>query len=331
MLSRLRFASFQDKLRGLREQEAEEAIRIEGCRTRPLGRDRHGRYYFRLPGDSGKVFVGPASKNPSNGGEEYGIDVGGNVAADRTNLLLPPDPAANDLGVYEREDDLEALVAWLNESGRREGPLRAALLRAFPHLRSKTSSAVTATERAAGATGVGGLGEIARTVEIAGVTVDDGAGKFAAEDVIQEEETPEYRAKGKGKGKAQCSISGETATRGAVKGDDGRKGCNGNAGGSCDGGTRANGGEARSGSPALSTSTASPASSAAADGGDDRAVLAGPSRNRELLQLLEDGLVELELVLNPPGSGNTVVAPASEVVIEFDHDGKVQKVRGRRG
>lgn len=47
----------QHKLRSLREQAVEEAIRLGGYQTTALGRDRHGRAYLRFPGDPRRVFV----------------------------------------------------------------------------------------------------------------------------------------------------------------------------------------------------------------------------------------------------------------------------------
>ncbi|CAN0471523.1 unnamed protein product, partial [Laminaria digitata] len=54
------------------------------------------------------------------------------AGAAATCSMLPRRPVTEDMTVYENDGDLEALVSWLNESGQREGPLRAALLRAFP-------------------------------------------------------------------------------------------------------------------------------------------------------------------------------------------------------
>ncbi|CAN0514777.1 unnamed protein product, partial [Ectocarpus sp. 12 AP-2014] len=141
----------QHKLRGLREQAVEEAIRLGGYQTLPLGRDRHGRFYYRFPGDSRRVFVShPVREGKGDGldiavSEATGADGGGGGDAKATGVaaaqpswrkLVPspggPAPAEEDLMVYENDGDVDALVAWLNESGQREGPLRAALLRAFP-------------------------------------------------------------------------------------------------------------------------------------------------------------------------------------------------------
>ncbi|CAN0471539.1 unnamed protein product, partial [Laminaria digitata] len=60
----------QHKLRGLREQAVEEAIRLGGYQTLPLGRDRHGRFYYRFPGDSRRVFVSRAFREGDEGSED---------------------------------------------------------------------------------------------------------------------------------------------------------------------------------------------------------------------------------------------------------------------
>ncbi|CAM9487076.1 unnamed protein product, partial [Sphacelaria rigidula] len=142
---RARAERAQHKMRALGEQAVEEAIRLGGYRTLPLGRDRHGRFYFRFAGDPKRVFVthkiqkGDEEGQNSRGSEDSTMDVdGGDDKQTQHPHRLPPppllskNPPPKDLAVYQTEADIRALIAWLNESGQREGYLRAALLRAFP-------------------------------------------------------------------------------------------------------------------------------------------------------------------------------------------------------
>ena len=279
----------------------EEAIRLGGYQTLPLGRDRHGRFYYRFPRDSRRVFVSqPVREGDGDGGGGGGGDTGSTAVstlgvtgaaigtgAERGSAESPPPPTSQslvcappggggrppleeDLMVYENDGDVEALVAWLNESGQREGPLRAALLRAFPPSpppppeqtkevegdgkKSESSSAAVAMD-------VAREGEDASQAD-----GTDGAGE-------EEENAETGAASGKGGG-------GRGARRGARRGGD----------------------------------------------VNDRGVLARPSRNQELPRMLAEGGVELRIAVNPPGANNNVLVPATEAVVEFDNDGEAAEV-----
>lgn len=266
------FLPFQHKLRRLREQAMEEAIRLGGYRTQPLGRDRHGRYYYRFPGDSRRVFVGAAARDPSDGGDEFSFEDG----PVETSILSRQDYITEDLMVYENDGDLDALIGWLDKSGQREGPLRAALLRAFPP--GQHVGAVT------GGTGVAaskeeGEGGLEKTVNHG--TVDDGADPLLDDD-------GDVKMVDEGQGSTDAAADVAAPTVGADDGSRQRKG-----------GRR----------------------------GEEKGVLAKPTRNQELPRLLEEGLVELRMSLNPPGASNNVLLPASEAVVEVDNDGEVDEVR----
>ncbi|CAN0431835.1 unnamed protein product, partial [Ectocarpus sp. 12 AP-2014] len=275
----------QHKLRGLREQAVEEAIRLGGYQTLPLGRDRHGRFYYRFPGDSRRVFVShPVREGKGDGldivvSEATGADGGGGdakaagIAAAQPSWrkLVPspggPGPAEEDLMVYENDGDLDALVAWLNESGQREGPLRAALLRAFPPASPPPP-----------------LPEAAAALE----KTDHGDGlKPSAAAMV---------ADGEGGRGGDNSAAAAAAAAAAAGADD-------------DAAATAAGDERSS-------------SRRAGDAASDRGVLARPSRNQELPRLLAEGGVELRVAMNPPGASNNVLVPETEVVVEFDNDGE---------
>lgn len=260
----------------------EEAIRLGGYRTQPLGRDRHGRYYYRFPGDPRRVFVGAAARDPSDGGEEFSFEDG----PVEPSILLRQNHVTEDLMVYENNGDLDALIEWLDKSGQREGPLRAALLRAFPP--GQPAGAV------AGGTGAAAPkeeekedeGVLEKTVNHG--TVDGGADPSLDEDgdvkmIEEEQETADAT-------EAAADVAAPTV--------------------GADGGSRQRKGGRR---------------------GEERGVLAKPTRNQELPRLLEEGLVELRMSLNPPGASNNVLLPASEAVVEIDNDGDVDEVRAGGG
>lgn len=281
------FIPFQQKLRTLREKAMEEAIRLGGYRTQPLGRDRHGRYYYRFPGDPRRVFVGAASRDPSDGGEEFGIKDG----PVETSILLRQDHVTEDLMVYENDGDLDALIGWLNKSGQREGPLQAALLRAFP---PGQPAGAGAGEGGTGAAtqkeeGKDDEGRLEKAVNHG--TVDGGADPLLDDD-----------------GDVKMIDGGQGSTD-ATKPEEVTSDVAAPAVGT-DGGARHRKGGRR---------------------GEDKGVLAKPTRNQELPRLLEEGLVELRMSLNPPGASNNVLLPASEAVVEFDNDGEVDEVRAGAG
>lgn len=288
----------------------EEAIRLGGYQTLPLGRDRHGRFYYRFPGDSRRVFVSHAIGEEDEGrsGDTSSLPsvakVGGSSRDDdvaRQELLeLPKTPSPEDLMVYENDGDVETLVEWLHESGQREGPLRAALLRAFPPSRRATR-ALAATTDAHGPTP---LDKDKNSDKDNDRGNDVGHVKIEGDAVMPrgDEEGEAAGARGRSNDEGEEVSGRERQETGAVE-----------ATGTSAGGGKGGGRGRRSGGRRQ----------------EDRGVLARPSRNQELPRLLEEGLVELRIALNPPGGQNNVLVPVSESVVEYDHDGEVDEVRRR--
>lgn len=300
----------------------EEAIRLGGYQTLPLGRDRHGRFYYRFPRDSRRVFVSqPVREGDGDGGDgggETGAAAGAATAAaareggPAASSQPPPSqslarvpaapptprprsPLEEDLMVYENDGDVEALVAWLNESGQREGPLRAALLRAFPPAPSPSQPPP--------------MLEQAKEEEV------DGDGKAPASAAINAGR--EGRSNGEADG-ADGAGAGAGAEAGEAGGDE--------AAAAAQEGDNAEAAAAA----AVSGSGRRGARRGARHGGggdaNDRGVLARPSRNQELPRMLAEGGVELRIAVNPPGASNNVLVPTTEAVVEFDNDGEAAEV-----
>lgn len=220
--------------------------------------------------------------------------------------------------VYETEDEIRRLVRWLNEGGQREGPLRAALLRAFPAMRSE--SVGKSSER---------KGEIAAKEEAS-------PGGEASRGSLGET--------GEGRGHGEAEADGVSVSRGAVAegveggrgGDgvgveDGDRGQGERSGESCGGSDAAAAASAVPGAAADGAGASAEASSAGgrgdrrkggrgARGGDEKkAALASSKRCQELPRLLEEGAVELRM------SGNQ---PAPVVRAEPGNDAEGDEVRG---
>lgn len=300
----------QHKLRGLREQAVEEAIRLGGYQTLPLGRDRHGRFYYRFPRDSRRVFVSqpvregedsapapsPAPAALGVTGAAAGGDAGRPTAESSSpwlpQNLLPlaapraPAPLEQDLMVYEDDRGVASLVAWLNESGQREGPLRAALLRAFPP-RPPEKRIKEEEEKEAGGGGS----------EAAAAGGDQGRQDVAAD----------AASGGGAAGEGEATEGGDKAAEGQEEG------------GAAEAATASGGGGGKN------------LRRGSRRGPDDRGVLARPTRNQELPRMLAEGGVELRVAVNPPGASNNVLVPAAEAVVEFDNDGEADEVRRGEG
>lgn len=114
----LRAHSLKEREEGKCEQEEklekliEDALRISGTRTFPLGEDRHGRCYWKMPGDDDRLFVwvrSPKSKQETV-------------------------PGRNTDGhwlCYESRSDIEKLVHYLNERDETERVLKLSLVEEF--------------------------------------------------------------------------------------------------------------------------------------------------------------------------------------------------------
>lgn len=238
--------------------------------------------------------------------------------------LLPKDPAPGDLSVYENEADVRSLIAWLNESGQREGPLHAALLRAFPPppppsatRSSSGADCLPMDVESAGVVGGGGEGESA-------VEPQSDSGKSGFRRGSEEYGLNEAATGGGGGGKERrgdATSADVGADEGPFNGEfrqgeeDGEgegeeaedvkkdKGGDGGGGG---GRRRGRGGNASS---------------------EPRATQAHPKRSQELPRLLAEGAVELKMAVNPPGAHGNVMLPASEAVVEVDDDAQAEQVR----
>lgn len=336
------FSVLQHKLRGLREQAVEEAIRLGGYQTIPLGRDRHGRFYYRFPRDSKRVFVsqpvwegeGDGAAGSGRGKGEDG-DIGGapapspslGVAAatstgegggplleaaglQQSSVPVPrnPAPIEQDLMVYDNDGDVEALLAWLNESGQREGPLRAALLRAFPPSAGQRSKEADDS----GEEKLKAAAAAPTAMEVGGEAEDTTAG--GGGDCSGASSSTGGGASGTGTGAGEAggeeSAAGQDEDNAVVAG----AGAGGGSGGGGAGGGRGGRRGGRRGSDA-----------------NDRGVLARHSRNQDLPRMLAEGGVELRIAVNPPGANNNVLVPDTKAVVEFDNDAVVAEVCLGRG
>lgn len=341
-----RFPMPQHKLRGLREQAVEEAIRLGGYQTLPLGRDRGGRFYFRFPGDARRVFVSHAARQ----GEEESLTLaddregkgrrvvgkvadsgfggiggggGGGAGGSRASItaaasLLPRNPAPEDLMVYENNGDLDALMGWLNESGQREGPLRAALLRAFPPSRSARGRSPSPMD----------VDSSPPPPPATTTTVSDGGtGRAEAAAGVKQEDVSSVAA----------TTEEEDGLEAKPPGEEGEAGAEPAAVAGSGEGLEENGEGKRGEEEAVGAMEATATATTSGGGGgrgrrgrrsDDpnKGVLARPSKNHELPQMLQEGRVELRITM-PPGASGNVLVPVSEAVVEFDNDGEVDEVR----
>lgn len=262
--------------------------------------------------------------------------------------LLPRDPAPGDLAMYENETDIRALISWLDESGQREGPLRAALLRAFP---VPTRPAFLSSST--GSSGGDGVGFGSKSTAERNSTVADGTSSATADDF------PSVRKDRAGVDTGNLSymaddhrdIPSEVAAAGAGAGSDAVSGDGGLENGAetaaaPDGSGDSGPGiyqpevEGKHGQAAAAVGEETPEkykgggtggskrrgrSGNAA--GEPRATLALPRRSQELPRLLAEGAVELKMAVNPPGAHGNVMLPATEAVVEFDNDAEADEVR----
>ncbi|CAM9442195.1 unnamed protein product, partial [Chrysoparadoxa australica] len=115
-------------LRKLRDKAVEEAIRLSGFRTTPLGWDRACRSYCRFAWEGDRVYVCPAVGSMKE-------DVEWMPGA------LPTGPSVQKWRVLDSQEGIRALVEWLDPRGIRERQLRENLLKAFPGLLKKEGEA----------------------------------------------------------------------------------------------------------------------------------------------------------------------------------------------
>lgn len=94
------------------ERLVDDALRISGTRTFPLGEDRHGRCYWRMPGDEERLFVWVRDENEAPGG-------------------LPGKSSSGHWLCYESKEDIEALVHYLNERDPGERALKALVIEEY--------------------------------------------------------------------------------------------------------------------------------------------------------------------------------------------------------
>jgi hypothetical protein len=119
----LRAKGIREREEGMKEGKEEklvdDALRISGTRTYPLGEDRSDRSYWRLAGEEDCLFAMIAEKHaPGPDGP----------------LAIPDGPRWEGRGrwlCYEKREDIEALVKYLDPRSPKEGPLRAAIEQEF--------------------------------------------------------------------------------------------------------------------------------------------------------------------------------------------------------
>lgn len=258
--------------------------------------------------------------------------------------LLSKNPPPKDLAVYQTEADIRSLIAWLNESGQREGYLRAALLRAFPW--SQTSQSPMDEGETTGEASSGGGGSVARgsgydshpgdestTVSVPAVGGEVTVGREGSSSCVGG--ILDRRTKGDADAD---SANSEVGSNGPAHCDNGDYG-----GGRRDGestavsrtekeksSTGAAGGEASGGGTA-SVTDGRRRGRGGNGSGEPRVTLAHPKRSQELPQLLAEGKVELRMAVNPPGAHGNVMMPASEAVVEFENDAAADQVRSGLG
>jgi hypothetical protein len=98
----------------------EEAVRLCGTRTSPLGEDRHGRFYWKMPGDDTRLFVVIRDGDRDRKLKEMLSEEELAIKAGRCHWLC-----------YETREDIQALVGYLDSRSSREGPLRESIVHEF--------------------------------------------------------------------------------------------------------------------------------------------------------------------------------------------------------
>lgn len=299
-------------------------------------------------------------KNSGGSGDKMDVDGGDEEQTRHLHRLPPPpllpkNPSPHDLTVYETEADIRALIAWLNESGQREGSLRAAILRAFPPpptstRRSGSSNAGSAAARSptpqlpmdvvqtagdATSGGEGAAGDPGHGSQPGGDSPTGSVAAVGGGTTVGQEgsggvaDSRDRRVRGDADAD---SANGEVGSNGPAHCDDG-DGERGRGDGESTAATEkdkgnagAAGGEAGGGG-AASVTDGRRRGRGGNGSGEPRVTLAPAKRSQELPQLLAEGKVELRMAVNPPGAHGNVMMPASEAVVEFENDAAADQVR----
>lgn len=245
----------------------------------------------------------------------------------RSSALVPRHPCPKDMRVFETEEELRKLIAWLDRNGRREGPLLTALIRAFPEKR-------LGEERPAAGDAHADASSDASQRDHAAGSESNGSGKGANESGVDGGDGFE-----RGDASAAQEVQHGSGVDGGLSPEDGRELGSLQGAGENEGPAAAST-AVGSGEDAAAISSSAPGAGRpdrrrGARGGrgsdDRRAVLASSKRCQELPRLLQEGQVELRMATNPPGAHGNVMLPASEAVVEFDNEADAAEVKGGRG
>lgn len=228
-------------------------------------------------------------------------------------LQVPRNPTPGDFVVYESEVELRRLMVWLNECGQREGPLRAALLRAFPEKKQVKACDSSASDPTL-------------------MDVEDSRDGKRNDRATTGSSNESGRDSGRGKNVRDSSVV-RTAERVDGSGEEHASGNEGNQGSTSEEGQGGEVAGESAGAEVPSSSASRPRRGGRGGRGGSadirKAVIATAKKSQELPRLLQEGGVELRIANNPPGAHGNVMAPSAEAVVEFDNDAEANDVRDR--